>query len=563
MQYKNLLFTLSILCSIKVFSQGLNFNSVIQLGGKANDNAYSITTDVYGNIYVVGALNDTTDLDPGPAEFTLCPRWYGLYIAKYTGNGNFLWAKKIEGGGYGIICNAISSGKSGDIYLTGSFNGSVDFDPGPGEHYEGYPGYGFTYILKLGSNGEFRWAHALYPDESSPGNAIEIDNDENVLIGGMVLDAVDFDSGPGWAVLPEYGNGDAFVLKLNKDGEFVWAKRFGSAYGDAVESIATDSEGNVYSTGWFSADMNMSDNGDGYNLSSMLGWNVFVCKHSRDGKLCWARSFPGYGGYDMGFGIALDENRNLYIAGTFQGYCDFDPSKEKYELQATGYSDAFVCKLDNDGNFVWAVKGVCNGSMTARTITYNNGLLFVTGEYSGSALYDEVSGSYKINSNDQDAFVWALDETGKTKWTEGFGNFGIDGGNEIVADESGNVWVCGYFQDFVDFDPTRADHTLYSNGGFDGFLLKMNYDVTGIKNHKPEAQIKIYPNPAKQLIYVDCIDLSSSTKAVIYDESGKAVFTEKLEKDHSEFDLSRLKNGVYFLKTDEGEKSRMIKVIRE
>jgi len=160
MPYKNLLFTLSILCSIKAFTQGLNFNSVIQLGGKANDDAYSVTKDPFGNIYVVGALYDTIDVDPGPAFYQLIPKFFGIFIAKYSEEGALIWAKKIDGAAF-IKCYAIAVGKTGNIHITGRFDGYTDFDPGAGEHFEGYSGYGFIFVLKLSSDGDFRWAHAF------------------------------------------------------------------------------------------------------------------------------------------------------------------------------------------------------------------------------------------------------------------------------------------------------------------------------------------------------------------------------------------------------------------
>ncbi|MEN7548786.1 SBBP repeat-containing protein [Rapidithrix thailandica] len=67
----------------------------------------------------------------------------------------------------------------------------------------------------------------------------------------------------------------------------------------------------------------------------------------------WAKSMGG-SSYDYGKSIALDSDGNVYTTGYFYGTVDFDPGTGIHNLNAMGYSDIFIQKLDREGNFVWA-----------------------------------------------------------------------------------------------------------------------------------------------------------------------------------------------------------------
>ena len=96
---------------------------------------YSATVDNYGNVYTTGYFGNTLDFDPGPGTYNLSTSGYDGFVSKLNADGNFIWAKQLEGTGT-IISNSIVVDTRGDVYTTGYFfSGQVDFDPGPATYY--------------------------------------------------------------------------------------------------------------------------------------------------------------------------------------------------------------------------------------------------------------------------------------------------------------------------------------------------------------------------------------------------------------------------------------------
>ena len=92
----------------------------------------AIAIDPAGNILLTGSYTWTVDLDPGPGAMTFTSNGStNIYLAKYDPSGNFIWG--ISAGSTGTdIASGLAVDAAGDIYLTGRFTGTVDFDPGPG-----------------------------------------------------------------------------------------------------------------------------------------------------------------------------------------------------------------------------------------------------------------------------------------------------------------------------------------------------------------------------------------------------------------------------------------------
>ena len=128
---------------------------------------------------------------------------------------------------------------------------------------------------------------------------------------------------------------------------------FGSTSDDSVVSMAVDSSGNVYTTGYFYDTVDFDPGAGTANLTSNGLYDVFVSKLDSSGNLVWAKQF---GGTDAakGLSIAVDSSGNVYTTGDFQGTVDFDPGAGTANLTSNGGRDVFVSKLDSSGNYLWA-----------------------------------------------------------------------------------------------------------------------------------------------------------------------------------------------------------------
>ena len=182
-----------------------------------------------------------------------------------------VWARQMGGTSHEEgISTAVDA--SGNVFTTGHFVGTADFDPGPGTLSFTSAGSSDIFVSKLDALGNFVWAKQLGGITNDQGFALAVDPSGNVLTTGSFSGTVDFDPGSGTFNLTAIGLSDIFVSKLDDQGNFVWAKQMGgnpipSTY-DEGRSIAVDPSGNVFTTGIFYAVGDFDPGPGTFNLNS-------------------------------------------------------------------------------------------------------------------------------------------------------------------------------------------------------------------------------------------------------------------------------------------------------
>jgi hypothetical protein len=204
-----------------------------QISGADDELANFLAIDSAGNVYLTGTFQGTVDVDPGPNTFNLTSEGPNdFYILKLASAGNFLWAKRIGGNTGTALPYVMNVDISGNVYITGNFSGTVDFNPGP-DVYDLNSADGGLFVFKFDSSGKFVWAKNIRANSFS----VAVDTAENVYLTGSFHGTVDFDPGPGVYNLASEGGdswpyGDIFIFKLDSSGNFVWAKRIGGMADD-------------------------------------------------------------------------------------------------------------------------------------------------------------------------------------------------------------------------------------------------------------------------------------------------------------------------------------------
>ena len=439
-------------------------------GGNAKSYGYGVAADASGNVYSTGSYNGTADFDPGAGIFNLTSTSgfeQDIYVSKLDANGNFVWAFSFGSSGRNDYGFAIAADASGNIYITGQFYGIVDFDPGAGVF--ALPGnitYGSTFILKLDVNGNFVWAkHIPSSGGNGSGRGIDLDNSGNVIIGGGFWGTVDFNPGAGVFNITSAGAADEYVVKLDTDGNFIWAKSMGGTGGEGAFALAIDNSNNVLTTGIFSGVADFDPGAGTATLTPVGILDIFVSKLDANGNFVWAKSMGGTSN-DAGNSIATDNAGNVVITGYFNGTVDFDPGASTLNITSSGATDIFIVKLDANGNLAWA--NSIGGSTTlddrGNGITIDAlGNILSTGYFNGIADFDPGAGTFNLNSGaassldtfSRDIYQLKLDANGNFIWAvkTGSGNsFQPDEGNAITVDALGGINSTGTFSTSADFD---------------------------------------------------------------------------------------------------------------
>jgi len=234
------------------------------------------------------------------------------------------WAK---GMGHEVnyeACYGLAVDASGNSYVTGTFSGTVDFDPGPSIYNLSSNGSNDIFISKFDKQGNFIWAKKIGGSNDDWASSIAVDVYGDILITGSFQSTSDFDPGNGVFNLTSAGYYDLFLLKLNSYGNFIWAKRVGGGTShEKGYGLTVDGSGSIYMTGFYGGIVDFDPGPGTYNLPTSGAEESFICKFDQAGNLMWAKNISGRAA-EIGSSIALDSFGNVYCTGLFYGHTDFD-----------------------------------------------------------------------------------------------------------------------------------------------------------------------------------------------------------------------------------------------
>jgi len=398
----------------------------------------------------------------------------------YSQAPDFQWAKNI-GGNNDDFSNSIVTDSIGNVYNVGRFEGVADFDPGINVVNLSSNGSKDVYINKLDSNGDFIWVKQIGGTGAESSLAINIDINGDLYISGYFRYTVDFDPGIGVYNLTSNGLSDIFILKLDDQGNFIWAKQIGGSDNDMSNSLVTDMNNNVCISGYFKNTVDFDPGSGSFNLSSNGGMDSYILKLDVNGNFLWAKSIANSNSNDYGLSIDVDNFGNVYSTGIFEGTVDFDPSSSIYNLTSNGSDDMYIHKLDENGIFVWVKQmgGVNSDRCYSITIDDNNNI-YTTGYFSSPIVdFDPGSGVSNLNAiGGSDAFIQKLDYNGNFLWVKHIGGSGSDEGGGITTDEYENIYFTGYFEGVADFDIGGASYYL-TDTAYMGSIFICKYDIGG------------------------------------------------------------------------------------
>lgn len=377
---------------------------------------------------------------------------------------------------------------AGNVYTTGEFRGTVDFDPSPATALRTSNGNADGFVAKYSTSGQFILCITFGGSNIDRIHAVTTDAAGNIYITGFFRGSnVDFDPSPAIALLssngdnggdPGYG-GDIFVAKYTSTGQYIWAFNVGGTLlGDTGISIKSDGS-DVYVGGYFHEAIDFDPSPSIATLNSNTGTG-FLAKYTSNGQYQWALNF-GLGNNDNSvFDIAVDASDNVYMTGYFQGTnIDFDPSPATYYLSSNGFYEAYVAKYTSAGQIVFAFKIGGSGADVSRGIALDNASnIYIIGDFNGSNIdFDPSPASAPVSSNGSaDVFIAKYTSSGQYIWAFNAGSGGGEFGWNIDTDNS-SVFVTGSFSGVADFNPTAVVDNLTSNGQSDIFLAR--YSVNG------------------------------------------------------------------------------------
>jgi hypothetical protein len=443
---RTVLSQLSVLSAVGVGGDNL------YIGGAANYFSYnkigSTTIDSKGDIFITGEFAGTVFFDPQQTttwKRTTPNNEYEMYVAEYGPKGDPVWVDVLgpPTGYYGSsfpldLANGVAVDGSGNVYVTGSFDETINFDPNPNDTqqdvtpaypYDPFFGFGTPtpdiFVLKLGSDGSFQAVKDIKDDTNGAfgydghgeGTSIIVDSSgKNVVVLGDFAGPINFGQGDVTSSY-NYNNStydqDGFALDLNSSLSYQWQASLssyaisttsgGNLYVDgtnaAVTSAAFDPSGNVYVGGFYGA----MDGYDNYGFISQIN-SAGALKQS---LTIGGSENSGSGGYnDAVNGVAVDSQGYVYATGDFSGKAvdfntDGSPSDTMDSSMSGEQTDAFIAKYNGNLELQWANR---LGSNADDWALYSEGLaLGAAGDVYFGGMF-EASAFYGTDPNSQPTF---------------------------------------------------------------------------------------------------------------------------------------------------------------
>ncbi len=474
----------SISASRDIFIAKYDFNGnyiyAKSIGGSGLDYGYSISTNTSGVVYITGIFSGIVDFDPSVATATLSSTGASdIFFAKYDATGNYLMAKKI-GGANSKAAYSIATDAVGDLYLTGFFSGTVDFDPSAAViNLSSFSSSFDIFFAKYDSNGNYIFAKRIGGTSSEQGNSIVVDANGAIYITGTMAGTIDFDPSAAVANLIGIGAQDAFFAKYDQNGNYVYAKILGSTSSDYSNAIAINLNGDVCITGQFYGTADFDPNLPVSNLVAPYR-DAFVGRYDQNGSYVWAKQLGNY--FNSAGAIATcikkDAAGNTYVTGYYNGSVDFDPSAASAFLTPTLYNDLFFAKYDVNGNYIFAKSIGGNADDVGTSLALDaSGNIYITGYFCFTVDFDPSPATATLVGVNNEIFIAKYDANGNYIYAKSMGGTNHEYGNAIAVDVSGSAYITGNFSGTADFDPSAATAFLTSAGNTDIFIAK--YDPFG------------------------------------------------------------------------------------
>jgi hypothetical protein len=568
---------------ISKFDSAGNFIWAKKFTGSFSEDASGFIIDKNDNLVITGYFSGGVDFDPSGTSFILNTgniNMQNAFITKLDINGIFIWAKKIASSII-IFPNDITVDKSNNVIITGGFIGEADLDPNTGIS-------SFTslsedlFIVKLDSIGNYVWAKVmpcLNTNGIAEASKITVDFEENIYIAGIFYDSIDCDPGVNTFVLNNANmiGFDIVISKLNKNGNFIWAKKLGGSANENIFEIKVDANQNVFSTGFFSDTADFDPGAGIANLitgnivDTIIGQetNIFISKLDANGNYIWAKSIGDTGTFDAGYTMNLDSIGNVYVGGSFGGTVDFNPGPAVNNIIGLSLEDMFIVKLNNNGNYIWsaAFTGSKSKYIFGITIDSRNNI-YTTGEYAWDTDFDPSINSYIKNStgNTYDIFIHKLNQCKS--------NTGISLVNATLTSNDSNAtyqWVnCPAFS--LISNATNQSYVVTANGDY-AVIVNQNGCIDtsacitvanlSIQNTKVN-NVTVFPNITKESIFINSNTVLQGSTLKIYSIVGKLMKSMRLETTEKQkaIDVSEYANGIYILQFEKNNKIDTFKFVK-
>jgi hypothetical protein len=610
---------------LSTWGQSPNFDWAKKFDGWGDVIIQDVEVNSTGRIIALGTFADSVDFDPGPGVMWLRSKYRDMFVMCLTPAGNLSWVKQFTvtvNISDPITPQEMALDTLGNIFVAGSFKGTQDFDPSAGTYTMSAGQLNDGFLIKLNPQGNFLWAKEFDGDVAF--KDLELDTFQNIYLSGSFQGATDFDPGIQTAIFQTVnGAYNGFVLKISPGGNYRWTKVLSGSQTGEVNDLKIDNSGGVYYGGFAPSNTDLDPGAPVFTLTTRC---AFIGNLDSIGNYLNSAIFDGAGTI---YSLLLTPS-GIVAAGKYNGQFDLDPGPNQQIVTIANQDCGFILKVDSSFSFIWG--RTINSTTTS--VIYNVRLtkapqndFYLFSDFRGTFDFDPGIGTLYLTSKLSawqvagDIAVVRYDSTGYLKSAFSIGP-GFYRNVPATYHKSGKIIMGGSFLQTTDFDPSANTFSLipYPNASKSGFIMRfanctrqpsinvnsfgtgtvvcvgeeitlfasgadwyswtpsysenwaitvtitatssysvVGYDVegcfssssitivadqcVGIEEHAAEA-LSIYPNPAADALTITCKDYN---RLFVYDASGRLLQDYPITAEVTKLNLEGLSNGVYHL----------------
>lgn len=535
-----------VIMSINSYSQAPSWQWAKHAGGAGGDYAGSVATDIFGNIYMGGyfaspiiVFGTTTLINTSSTG-----NYPQMYLTKYDPSGNVIWAKTSTGGNN--LARSISTDILGNIYLLGGFSDSTIIigsdtliNSGSGDVFLAkYDGSGNPLWAKSIKGNNSDYASSLTIDTSGIYIAGNFNSDSITLESTTLINA-DADSSD--IFFAKYNSSGDLLWAKGVGG--VDYDNVSSLATDGSGNLYLTGSFNSNS---ITFDTYTLTNTGGLDQFFYPASDIFIAKYDNFGNVRWAKNIGGNDS-DGASAIAIESANSIYVAGGFYSSTINFSSSTILNMGGANSCDVFITKIDSLGNINWAKSGgTTTGSAYATCLSVNNSNVYLAGNFWSPNLSLGSFTLANASTGTTDVFLAKYDTTGNTTWATRAGQGNFDVLNSITTDVTGNVYVTGGFESpTISFGSTTLSNVNFAPGSglTDIYLAKVN-GIVGINESPSNQQINVYPNPSSGQFNFNGLEKGSQIE--VFDMTGKIIYQSIASNDFETINISDKAKGIYF-----------------
>ncbi|MEE1946807.1 gliding motility-associated C-terminal domain-containing protein [Pedobacter sp. KR3-3] len=384
------------------------------------------------------------------------------------------WVKDIGGTGESKL-TGIAVDKFDNVYVAGNFQGKVTVDHSgvsPAVDLNSNGNYDI-FIAKYTADGKLLWARSIGGSGLDQVNNLTVDISGNVILGASFGSGIiDCDPGPGIFNVSSAGGDDALIVKLDANGNFLWAKGLGGFGTERGHVVTTDNNGNVIFVGAYGS---ASITSGSFTLTNKGGLDGFMVKYDPNGNTLWAYAIGSFSDDEIK-SVKTDSNNDILVMGYFVGGVNLNPKGPAYNLSKS-VPTYFIGKYSTNGDLVWANEIEASGSQTVSSIAVGpTNDVFLTGVYSGQIDFKSATNMQSLTAvGAKNLFVTQYNSNGRVVWARNIqGNASNPYSYYITADVENSVYIGGFFDQSLTFSDGTNSKTITYHGNRDTFFGKFS-----------------------------------------------------------------------------------------